>query len=323
MSSAPETIKSRSSRLLKRAAWPAGLMMRQAAHVLAAEGALQARAHVARRAAGQNNLGEIVGHQQQGGRAHARIDGGDDRGYGGADAQADDPDTRIAFLLEPAQAGARIEHGLPVGVDGQAEIFAGKLARKADAGRAALVVIGKAELHAGDAAAGQQRAESPPVRTLRVPVGQKHDGAISAARLVDLRARDRVQPHPATRAVEGEHRALAVKAWRRRAGEEGLRIGERAGRGGDELREIIRGARQAQMLETDGGGAGKFGLHAFGRGRLLARLQISLPSEHVEGSHCGWSGPREGAALSLASRALPPGASRAVRQGSLMGSWRR
>jgi hypothetical protein len=36
-----------------------------------------------------------------------------------------------------------------------------------------------------------------------------------------------------------------------------------------------------------------------------------LPSEHVEGSHCGWSGPREGAAqLSIASRALPPGASR-------------
>src|ERR1700722_15593966 len=246
------------------------------ADFIAGEPALEALPDMPGCAPGPDDVGEVVRHQQQCGGAHALVASGDDRSNRGADADADDSDPLIAFSFEPGQAGARIKHGLPVGPDGQTQVFAGELAGKSDPDGLALVMIGQAELDAGYAAAVDQRAERLAGLPRRAPVGEQHDGAAAVPGLEDLRACDAVAAVARRRAVarrwavESEHRTLAAEDRRCAAGEVGVGIAQRGVHASEQLRQFVRGAPGLETVQADGCLTGEFGRYAFGGEPALA-----------------------------------------------------
>ena len=82
-------------------------------------------------------------------------------GDAGAQAGAEDPEAPVALLLKPVQAGARIDDGLPGGVDGAAEVARNVVIGALQFGRHARPVVGQAHAQRRDSETGSAACTEP------------------------------------------------------------------------------------------------------------------------------------------------------------------
>lgn len=152
--------------------------------ILGEASVLEGSADVAGGLAGPDDVAEPGGGVIEGADAQARIHGGRDEGVAGAERGAEDAELGVALLLEPVEARADIEDGLPAGGDGAANIGADGVVRALEFGRAADVVVGLGEAEGGDAEAVEESAEGVMGEGVGVPLGHDDDGLPGLAELL-------------------------------------------------------------------------------------------------------------------------------------------
>lgn len=92
-----------------------------------------------------DDVGVISGNVEEAAGADGAVVHQRDVADGGADARAEDAEFGVTLLLEPPEAAARVENGLAVGVESEADVGAANLVGAFVAARHAAIVVRQAQ----------------------------------------------------------------------------------------------------------------------------------------------------------------------------------
>jgi len=126
-----------------------------------------------------DDVGEIGGDVEEAAGADGFVMDQGDVTHGGANAGSEDAEARVALLLEPAEAAARVLDGLAVGLKREADVGAADLVGALVAAGHAAIVIRQGHFERGDAETGDPFAETILAVPLGIPVGKDEDSGAS------------------------------------------------------------------------------------------------------------------------------------------------
>src|SRR3989449_8239413 len=143
--------------------------------------------HMTRRHARLDDIGEVRRNMKEAARAYRWVMHHRDIADGRPDACPENPEPRVALLLQPAQALPRISHGLLICLERKADVRADELVSTFVARGHAAVVVGHAYAQHGDAEQLEPLAQPPLPVPLRIPVGKNDNRRAGPARREILR----------------------------------------------------------------------------------------------------------------------------------------